>query len=429
MLAHGSRTPNHLLYNIFEEQCKLLETASKIDALAKLDPEVRAVLQQGKVQFSTAQPVFQEIADAAYKIAKKYRDNETGQLAKAMRIFDPAQRHKWQDEDLKEFYRVIPCKFHPNLVSSAEGKLSEWELYLASAMPPKTNLLSWWQSMASLLPILFQQADKMLRTPLVTIQIESSFSTFKQTRHAQQWSMADEVHVARISYSFNGVLAPCTSSSPAKCRKVDNAREEHPPVRKRTAVEKGATESTEMRPLVSGDDSVSMETPESQSAQASPKKVSLEKKDIRQLASGDDSVVKETRESQNVGKASQKKATIEKMDARPLVSRDDSVATETRESRNGAQASQKKSRVEQKDMPQLPTRDDSVSKETRESQDVANASPKKASVEKKDVLSRVSRDDSVSLETPESHKAPSQKKKRKRESVDVDDPSQRLEEE
>ena len=41
-----------------------------------------------------------------------------------------------------------------------------------------------------------------------TVPVESAFSTYKQTRDEQQWSMESETHICRISYSFNGVVPP-----------------------------------------------------------------------------------------------------------------------------------------------------------------------------------------------------------------------------
>jgi len=66
--------------------------------------------------------------------------------------------------------------------------------------------------MASPMPCLTKQALKMLRLPLVSIQAEASISVYKQTRQPQQWAMSDDMHVARLSFTFNGPVVPPAQS-------------------------------------------------------------------------------------------------------------------------------------------------------------------------------------------------------------------------
>ena len=74
--------------------------------------------------------------------------------------------------------------------------------------PPRAegeNLLAWWSKMSTILPTLSRQALRMLRLPLTTCSVESSFSVYKMTRDPQQDKMDESVHIARQSFVFNGV--------------------------------------------------------------------------------------------------------------------------------------------------------------------------------------------------------------------------------
>jgi len=248
------RTHNHVLYNKFEEICTALSEACSIEGPASLSADVVSAMQHGKISFASVKPILTEIAGAAHTIAKKYRDNSTGQLAKAMRVFDPAQRYKWGVDNLDDFVRVLPRKLHPQLTESDSGAPSEWSKYFDIPNPPvNINLLEWWRSMSSTLPCLSKQADRMLRLTLTTIQVEASFSTYKQTRTAQQWNMTDDTHITRMSYSFNGVMPQQKGGqAPTEGARV---REERPPVRRK------AQDVTEVEDTIECDGSGSTDLP------------------------------------------------------------------------------------------------------------------------------------------------------------------------
>ena len=205
----ATRTPNHVLYNKIDAMYVALLKLSTITSVDTLHDDVKNAMAKGHVTFDTMKPIFQEIAGHAAKTALKYRDNASGQLAKAMRIFDPHQRHNWTVDSLEDFVQVIPYKLHPHITDTVEGSLSEWQAYFAVPAPPeKSDLLKWWKSVSSAMPHLAKQADRMLRILITTVQVEGSFSTYNSTRDERQWSMDSETHLCRISFSFNGVVPP-----------------------------------------------------------------------------------------------------------------------------------------------------------------------------------------------------------------------------
>ena len=229
------RTPNHLFYNKLQSIHTLLVDLSTITESSKLPGFIQQAMLTGKVKFSAVQAFFHDVTGTAATIAKKYLTNDAGQLAKAMRIFDPYQRTSLGVRDLEEYTLVIPLSLHSRIMESHEGEPSEWSQYMDLRNPaPKTNILSWWESMSSIVPCLSRQAAKMLRVLLTTMQVEASFSTFKMTRDDQQWSMTDAVHLDRISFMFNGVLPPpveCIQAAPA------SSRCERPPARSKRQTE------------------------------------------------------------------------------------------------------------------------------------------------------------------------------------------------
>ena len=232
--AAKCRTPNHLLYNKLDSLHSMLAKSSQVTKPEELHADVLKAMQRGKIEFVAMKPVFVEIAQAAAAIALKYRDNSTGQLAKAMRVFDPLQKHNWGLDSLEDFVRVLPRTIHPRLTSKDSGE-SEWEKYLSLQPPAATvNLLAWWSSLASVLPCLAAQANTMLRILITTVEVEASFSVYKQTRDEQQWAMSPEVHNTRMSFAFNGIMPKVYT------RMVDDVNAMHivkPPVHKRSRSE------------------------------------------------------------------------------------------------------------------------------------------------------------------------------------------------
>ena len=224
----ATNSPNHLLNNKLQSIHTLLVDLSTITE-SKLPDFIHQAMLSGKVPFSGVQTFFHDVAGTAASIAKKYISNDSGQLAKAMRIFDPYQRRILGVPDLEEYVLVLPLALHARIKESHDGEPSEWSQYMELKDPaPKTNILIWWESMSSIMPCLSRQAGKMLRVLLTTMQVEASFSTFKMTRDDQQWSMTDVVHLDRISFMFNGVLPP-----PVECIQTPpgSPRCERPPVR------------------------------------------------------------------------------------------------------------------------------------------------------------------------------------------------------
>ena len=190
-----TRTPNHVLYNKLDAMYASLEKLSMITSVDTLHDDVKNAMTKGHVAFDAMKPIFQEIAGYAAKTALKYRDNASGQLAKAMRIFDPHQRHNWTVDSLEEFVQVIPYKLHPRITDSVEGSVSEWQAYFTIPAPPeKTDLLKWWKSVSSAMPHLAKQADRMLRILITTVQVEGSFSTYNATREKTRtiWRAIEE---------------------------------------------------------------------------------------------------------------------------------------------------------------------------------------------------------------------------------------------
>lgn len=168
------------------------------EGLAKVAPE--------RV-FERLQPAVVAIASKCVSVCDKYMENDTGKLAAQMRVFDPRQRPAYASKNVDQFPLAIASRFWPLLTAAAEGVASEWDKYTKMAIPDAgVRLLSWWEDCSGVLPQLSVIARRMLKLPMTTIGVESSFSMYSTTRSDQQFHMHDDTHIARLSCVFNGMV-------------------------------------------------------------------------------------------------------------------------------------------------------------------------------------------------------------------------------